>query len=99
MELHTFNGAQGTDLACLIRRLRARLRVPAGGLVSVGTSATLGSGDEEAVREYASRVFNQHFGPDSVIGETRQPAEEFLGGSLITGHLTYRCPEAGEQGR
>ena len=24
-ELHTFDGAQGTDLACLIRRLRARL--------------------------------------------------------------------------
>ena len=27
-ELHTFDGPQGTDLACLIRRLRERLRVP-----------------------------------------------------------------------
>ena len=30
-ELHTFDGAQGTDLACLIRRLKARLRTPPGG--------------------------------------------------------------------
>ena len=27
-ELHTFDGAQGTDLACLIRRLKARVKSP-----------------------------------------------------------------------
>ena len=32
-ELHTFDGAQGTDLACLLRRLKARLKVPAGASV------------------------------------------------------------------
>ena len=42
-ELHTFDGAQGTDLACLIRRLKSRLDVDADNLVCVGTSATLGS--------------------------------------------------------
>jgi DEAD/DEAH box helicase domain-containing protein len=41
-EIHTFDGAQGTDLACLIRRLKARLRTPERYLVCVGTSATLG---------------------------------------------------------
>src|SRR5690606_7869527 len=41
-ELHTFDGAQGTDLACLIRRLKGRLQSPPGQLVCVGTSATLG---------------------------------------------------------
>lgn len=86
-ELHTFDGAQGTDLACLIRRLRARLTVPQDGLVCVGTSATIGTGDDVPVRNYASRVFNQEFEPDSVVGETRQAAEEFLGGALITGYL------------
>ncbi len=86
-ELHTFDGAQGTDLACLIRRLRARLRVPPDGLVCVGTSATIGTGDDAPVRAYASRVFNQEFGPGSVVGETRQAASEFLSGSLITGYL------------
>ena len=41
-ELHTFDGAQGTDLACLIRRLRVRLRASPGKLICIGTSATLG---------------------------------------------------------
>ena len=27
-ELHTFDGAQGTDLSCLIRRLKHRLETP-----------------------------------------------------------------------
>ena len=30
-ELHTFDGAQGTDLACLIRRLKGRLEMPPAG--------------------------------------------------------------------
>jgi DEAD/DEAH box helicase domain-containing protein len=42
-ELHTFDGAQGTDLALLLRRLRARLQTPEGHLVCAGTSATLGA--------------------------------------------------------
>ena len=86
-ELHTFDGAQGTDLACLVRRLRARLRVPPDGLVCVGTSATIGTGDDGPVRAYASKVFNQGFDPGSVVGETRQSPEEFLAGELITGYV------------
>ena len=86
-ELHTYDGAQGTDLACLIRRLRARLRVLSDGLVCVGTSATIGTGDDVPVRDYASRVFNQELEPGSVVGETRQAVEEFLSGALITGYL------------
>ncbi|MDE2927157.1 MAG: DEAD/DEAH box helicase [Acidobacteriota bacterium] len=86
-ELHTFDGAQGTDLACLIRRLRARLQVPSDALVCVGTSATIGTGDDTSVCVYATRVFNQEFEPGSVVGETRQATEEFLSGTLITGYL------------
>jgi len=41
-ELHTFDGAQGTDLALLLRRLSARLKTPDGHLICAGTSATLG---------------------------------------------------------
>lgn len=44
-ELHTFDGAQGTDLACLLRRLKSRLWTPAGYLCCIGTSATMGSKD------------------------------------------------------
>ena len=40
-ELHTYDGAQGADVACLIRRLKERLAIPKGALCVVGTSATL----------------------------------------------------------
>lgn len=40
-ELHTYDGAQGADVACLIRRLKERLRIARGSLCVVGTSATL----------------------------------------------------------
>ena len=40
-ELHTYDGAQGADVACLIRRLKERLEISKGELCVVGTSATL----------------------------------------------------------
>ncbi len=82
-ELHTFDGARGTDLACLIRRLRMRLGAPAEKLVCVGTSATLG-GDP---REYVSRIFDQRFDQGSIVGESRQTIDDFLGDALIRRHL------------
>ncbi len=44
-ELHTYDGAQGADVACLIRRLKERLKIKRGELCVVGTSATLDSRD------------------------------------------------------
>ena len=86
-ELHTFDGAQGTDLACLIRRLRARLQA-AGELICVGTSATIGGeGDGDAVLGYASGVFHQPFSPDALVGEARQGIDEFLQDTIIDSYL------------
>lgn len=78
-ELHTFDGAQGTDLACLIRRLRDRLDLGEG-LACVGTSATLGGGDGlERLQQYASDVFGADFSsPESVITEDRLGTVEYL---------------------
>jgi DEAD/DEAH box helicase domain-containing protein len=45
-ELHTYHGAQGADVACLIRRLKERLAIPRGELCVIGTSATLDSRDQ-----------------------------------------------------
>ena len=56
-ELHTFDGAQGTDLACLIRRLKARLNAPAGLLACVGTSATLGDDGVTVLLNFAGDIF------------------------------------------
>lgn len=86
-ELHTFDGAQGTDLACLIRRLRTRLQVR-DDLVCVGTSATIGAdANRESVLRYAVGVFRQAFDPDAIIGESRQGIDDFLADSVIRFHL------------
>jgi DEAD/DEAH box helicase domain-containing protein len=78
-ELHTFDGAQGTDLALLIRRLRARLKLPQGNLICAGTSATLGSAaDTGPLRDYARQIFGQEFPVDSVVTESRQSVGDFL---------------------
>ena len=87
-ELHTFDGAQGTDLACLVRRLRSRLQAQES-LVCVGTSATLGGQEsQEQVIAYASSLFHEPFAADAIVGETRQGIDEFLGDALINEHLT-----------
>lgn len=87
-ELHTFDGAQGTDLALLIRRLRARLKVKES-LVCVGTSATLGGNDDiNALLRYAGDVFEAEFSAGSIIGEERESAEDFLGKSFIEHQLS-----------
>lgn len=84
-ELHTFDGAQGTDLGCLLRRLKSRLYTPRGYLCCVGTSATMGSKNStENIRQYAKEVFDETFENDSVITEDRLTANEFFDESEIT---------------
>ena len=86
-ELHTFDGAQSTDLACLIRRLKARLRTPVKHLCCVGTSATLGSdGSTEPLLKYARTVFAEPFSSDSVIGEDLLNLEDIVKGLFIRFH-------------
>lgn len=76
-ELHTFDGAQGTDLACLIRRLRDRLEAGTE-LACVGTSATMGVEAKEELLGYAARVFATDFDAGSIITEHRMTAEAYL---------------------
>ncbi len=87
-EFHTYDGAQGTDVAMLLRRLGAALGVaqpdrPLGSICPVATSATLGEGGDKdgrtAIREVAEQVFGVVFDEDALIGEDRFAAGEFLG--------------------
>lgn len=78
-ELHTFDGAQGTDLSLLIRRLRARFDMSPRQLVCVGTSATLGGEDSiKGLLGYAADIFSTPFTREAVIAEQRQSDSEFL---------------------
>lgn len=91
-ELHTFDGAQGTDLAMLLRRLKARLQAPADHLIYAGTSATLGNSQDTApLREYARQIFGSNFPPESVIIENRQSVGTFLEDATVD--YMYQQPE------
>lgn len=83
-ELHSFDGAQATDLACLIRRLRERTgKTDKGALACVGTSATIGGPESlEALCDFASKVFAADFPRDSVVLERRLSASNFIENSL-----------------
>lgn len=80
-ELHTFDGAQATDLACLIRRVKNRVRAENGELCCIGTSATIGGDDSVAdLCDYAGKIFGESFDESSLIGESMMSAEQFRKG-------------------
>jgi DEAD/DEAH box helicase domain-containing protein len=77
-ELHTFDGAQGTDLACLIRRLRDKLSA-GDEMACVGTSATIGDASAVAdLKDYAEQVFAMPFDDDAIVLEDRLAVDEYL---------------------
>ncbi|MFM5260284.1 DEAD/DEAH box helicase [Aeromonas veronii] len=81
-ELHTFDGAQGSDLACLVRRLKHHVAVDNGQFACVGTSATVGD-ELGQLLDYASQIFEQPFDDSAVIREDRLSAAEFLQDSPV----------------
>lgn len=78
-EFHTYDGAQATDVAMLLRRLAAATGHVLGDICPVATSATLGEGgDGTKLRTVAGRVFGVPFGAGSVITEDRVTVTEFM---------------------
>ncbi|WP_063127655.1 DEAD/DEAH box helicase [Nocardia fusca] len=93
-EFHTYDGAQGTDVAMLLRRLGLAVKSywsesspateedrarPLGRITPVATSATLGGkGEPTAMLEFAHTVFGEVFPVDSLVGETRLELDEWL---------------------
>ncbi len=78
-ELHTYDGAQGSDVACLIRRLKARVQAREGAVCFVGTSATVsGAADDEhtELRRFAQELSGSRFFSDAVVGEKRKRMDE-----------------------
>lgn len=63
-EAHIYNGAEGTEIAMLLRRLKYRVVQSAKGkLRCIATSATLGRGrkDFPAIADFASAIFGERF--------------------------------------
>ncbi|MDR1265266.1 MAG: DEAD/DEAH box helicase [Propionibacteriaceae bacterium] len=91
-EFHTYDGAQGTDVAMLLRRLGLALKAfgsgslseddlvrPLGRVTPVATSATLGGEDPARMLEFATTVFGEEFAADSVVTESRLSLTEWVG--------------------
>ncbi len=77
-ELHVYRGRQGADVAMLVRRVRQRAH--RGDLLTVGTSATMATGDTRedkyrAVAASAGRLFGATGVPGNVIDETLSPRD------------------------
>lgn len=77
-EMHTFDGAQGSDVACLIRRLKAV--VGRENLTFVGTSATLSSSADAKKRlcDFATNLFGSEFDDNCIVMEDKYEAKEYL---------------------
>ena len=62
-EIHTYDGAKGTEIAMLLRRLRQRVGFrERGRLRCIGTSATMGGGkDLPDIAQFATNIFDEAF--------------------------------------
>lgn len=79
-EFHSYDGAQGTDVAMLLRRLTLAIEayrgstehLPLAGITPVATSATLGDRrDPAAMLGFFETVTGYHVGSGAVVTETR----------------------------
>ncbi|MHB8766086.1 MAG: DEAD/DEAH box helicase, partial [Deferrisomatales bacterium] len=71
-EAHLYRGAQGTEVAMLIRRLRNRLRLPLEQLQVICTSASFS--DSQAARQFAADLAGKPVARFEVISGTKKAA-------------------------
>lgn len=106
-EFHTYDGAQGTDVAMLLRRLGLALRrargdrpldpayddFPLADVTPIATSATLGDdGDPSGMLSFAATVFGRPFSPESVVTETRESTRQWIQNARAAGRTTSLTP-------
>ena len=94
-EAHVYGGAQGTEVAMLLRRLRDRVvRSEPGRLQCFATSATLGAGREDypALLKFANDMFAEPFEFDP-LDEVRQDIVEATRIPLVQAEIEHELPE------
>lgn len=80
-EAHQYRGAQGIEMAMLLRRLKNRIRKGGRGdapFRCIATSATIASGEEQKadVAKFAADLFGESFDADNVIFGEREPISD-----------------------
>ncbi len=82
-EAHLYVGTLAAEITLLLRRLFARCGVRSDDVLQIATSATLGTGESEELREFAAKIFSKDSARVSVIrgkmarvplGDARAPA-------------------------
>ena len=73
-EVHTYGGARGIEVACLIRRFKEHVGRARDGLVCVGASATVAGEDAREVTEFATKLFAENFTDALVLERFEEPA-------------------------
>jgi len=70
-EIHSYRGALATEIACLIRRLKAHAGLRPGELVAIGTSATVAAkeGGSEALARFCTSLFGEMVSAGDVVSE------------------------------
>ncbi|GBD36077.1 DEAD-box ATP-dependent RNA helicase CshA [bacterium HR36] len=71
-EIHSYRGALATEIAWLIRRLKAQAGLEPGKLVAIGTSATVASRESgtEALARFARALFGEAVYPEDIVSES-----------------------------
>jgi len=74
-ELHSYRGALATEIACLIRRIKAHAGLTPGQLLGIGTSATVASGERGAdlLARFATALFGEELATADILGEAYVP--------------------------
>ena len=78
-EIHSYRGALATEVACLIRRLKAHSGLHSGRVVGIGTSATVSGGPDgaETLSRFVTALLGEPVAAADIIGErvVRTPHE------------------------
>jgi superfamily II DNA/RNA helicase len=71
-EVHSYRGALATEIACLVRRLKAHAGLAPGDLTVIGTSATVAAkaDGEQALAAFASTLFGEEVRGEDIIKES-----------------------------
>lgn len=74
-ELHSYRGALATEIAALIRRLKAHSGISPEALICIGTSATVAAGEGSLLllADFVTTLFGTAISPDNIIAESLVP--------------------------
>ncbi len=68
-EVHTYHGARGVEVACLLRRLKEHTGKEPGALTCIATSATVKGETLAPVAAFATRLFGEEFRSEDIHTE------------------------------